>query len=389
MYSSISINNRLSELKYSFSEILWYKDDKVIRTDDHQVIENEDNKTICRIANATKTSEGVYMCKAVSDIGMAITKAKLQVFKAGEKIKKLKAKEIKEKVKAEKAMKRGKDVVEKDAAKEVVENLDVTTVTEVQAIEATKSIKKVSKEKAQVILTEAEHIETVDVASYKKSDKKPVDIPKSEKLEPILTPHDYIISSQQQKEESAEPFDQTFDMQTGIIKMVEGDTLMAIEVNDILEVINAKEFGPGESPLRELAKIGYMLRKGVSIEQIEGLYDSEYFPALRVPQSQSALVRLVERQGHGALITEVLTEETAQDENILAAKAGFRAFLKMVELKHNSVEEVIAHLYPEDFIPRSWEQKEAQEVIIVLSISVISQLFICSRCFLHRHYLHP
>lgn len=31
---------------------------------------------------------------------------------------------------------------------------------------------------------------------------------------------------------------------------------MAKEVEDIMELMNAREFGPGESPLRELAQIG-------------------------------------------------------------------------------------------------------------------------------------
>lgn len=34
---------------------------------------------------------------------------------------------------------------------------------------------------------------------------------------------------------------------------------MAKEVDDIMDLMNAREFGPGESPLRELAQIGYLL----------------------------------------------------------------------------------------------------------------------------------
>lgn len=350
-------------LFHLISEILWYKDDKVIRTDETFVIENKDNRTTCTIKQATSETEGTYMCKAVSDIGMAITKAKLQVFKAGEKIKKVKAKEIKEKVKTEKVVKREDELIEEKTAKKVIEQQKEEGVIteEVHAEEAPKPIKKIEKEKAKVVVSEAEHVETTDIATYKKVDKKEKAI-KKEKGEPVLTPHDYLVSSQQQKEETVQPFEISIDAQKGIIKMVEGDSRVVAEINELLEVINAKEFGPGESPLRELAKIGYMLRSGITIEQIESMYDSEHFPALRVPQSQSALVQLVERQGHGALITEVLTEETTQDEDVIAAKVGFRAFLKMVELQHNSVEEVIAHFYPEDFKPRSWEQREANEV---------------------------
>lgn len=138
---------------------------------------------------------------------------------------------------------------------------------------------------------------------------------------------------------------------------------IAREVDEIMEVLLVKEFGPGESPLRELATIGYLVRQGVSVNEInESLHRTDQFPALRKPEAQNALVQLVERKGHGPLITEVLTEETTTDESIVAATVGFRAFMKMVELQHATVEEVITHFAPEDFRPRAWEATEITEV---------------------------
>lgn len=140
---------------------------------------------------------------------------------------------------------------------------------------------------------------------------------------------------------------------------------IAREVNEIMEVLDAKEFGPGESPLRELATIGYLVRQGVSVNEInECLYRTEIFPALKTPDAQNALVQLVERKGHGPLITQVLTEETTTDESFVAATVGFRAFMRMVELQHATVEEVIIHFAPEDFRPRAWEVTEISEVQI-------------------------
>lgn len=138
---------------------------------------------------------------------------------------------------------------------------------------------------------------------------------------------------------------------------------IAREVDEIMEVLDVKEFGPGESPLRELATIGYLVRQGVSVNEInECLYRTEIFPALKTPDAQNALVQLVERKGHGPLITQVLTEETTTDESFVAATVGFRAFMKMVELQHATVEEVITHFAPEDFRPRAWEVTEISEV---------------------------
>lgn len=138
---------------------------------------------------------------------------------------------------------------------------------------------------------------------------------------------------------------------------------IAREVDEIMETLDVKEFGPGESPLRELATIGYLVRQGISVNEInESLYRTEIFPALRTPDAQNALVQLVERRGHGPLISQVLTEETTTDESFVAATVGFRAFMKMVELQHATVEEVITHFAPEDFRPRAWEVTEIAEV---------------------------
>lgn len=140
---------------------------------------------------------------------------------------------------------------------------------------------------------------------------------------------------------------------------------IAKEVEELMDILSATDFGPGESPLRELATIGYLVRQGVSVIEInESLYQTDKFPALKTPDAQSALVQLVEREGHGPLISQVLTEETTTDESIVAATVGFRAFMKMVELLHATVEEVITHFAPEDFRPHAWEVTEATEVRI-------------------------
>lgn len=343
-----------------FLEIIWYKDGKVIRTDNQFIVENKEKQTTCTIRKAVKDLEGVYMCKAVSDIGVAVTKATLQVYEAGRKVKKIK--QQKEKVKTKQVLDYTEEIIDEPKEKQPIDDkITSTDNIERQVVEKTDTIEKIAKNKSKVIVDKGESVETVEIVSNKKVVKKDKTQPEQEPLSPIITPEEYMVSSQDQKEETVQPFEGVYETKKGITTMVDTDRVVA-EINELLEVINAKEFGPGESPLRELAKIGYMLRKGVTIDEIESLYDSQYFPSLRVPQSQSALVQLVERQGHGALITEVLTEETAQEEDVIAAKVGFKAFLKMVELKHSSVEEVIAHFYPEDFKPRSWEQKEANEV---------------------------
>lgn len=40
------------------------------------------------------------------------------------------------------------------------------------------------------------------------------------------------------------------------------------EVEDILKPLHVEEFGPGEQPMKELATVGVLLRKGVSVEEV-------------------------------------------------------------------------------------------------------------------------
>lgn len=147
----------------------------------------------------------------------------------------------------------------------------------------------------------------------------------------------------------------------------QNDNLMHA-VEEVISLLNVGEFGLGEKPLRELATIGFLVRQGVSEDEInESLYGTDRFPALRTPDAQNALVQLVERKGHGSLITQVLTEETTTDESVVAATVGFRAFMRMVELQHATVEELIIHFSPEDFRPRAWEVAEITEVCFRLA----------------------
>lgn len=140
------------------------------------------------------------MCKAISDIGMAITKAKLQVYGPTEEPKKTKPKKVKKPEKEDEE------------------------VEEVITTEKVKTVKKVGK--------------------------------KQEK-ESSVVPLEYEVSSQPLEEEVVEPFEESFKTQKGILKMVESERVVA-EIDELMQVINAKEFGPGQSPLRELAKIGYV-----------------------------------------------------------------------------------------------------------------------------------
>ncbi|KAG7188129.1 hypothetical protein KM043_013352, partial [Ampulex compressa] len=466
-------------------DVVWYKNDKLITNTDNVKIRllDEEKRTMLTIKHATEEDDATYVCKATSEIGLAISKAKLRVtditgewrFTQDEetvgkqlelKSKKKpeeekphkkkkpelrKAKETKEKIKAERVKTEKKEIYkEKLISKEQPEEKKIVDIEETQVLETTEIIKEEPEKltRAKKVVQIQEPLITEATASLKKiDDQKPREmVPKVEEhAKRVVKEHegvvvvseiatedvapDFLVES---KIDSAQVTSET--LQTVTVSEVHTETSIqeikrteakqkkakktlitqeqaqvriteipveekhrveaveekpkkkktkvkireevtveeivekqkeniAREVEEIMEVLHAKEFGPGESPLRELATIGYLVRQGVTVNEInESLYRTDNFPALRTPDAQNALVQLVEREGHGPLITQVLTEETTTDESIVAATVGFRAFMRMVELQHATVEEVLTHFAPEDFRPRAWEVTEITEV---------------------------
>lgn len=136
------------------------------------------------------------------------------------------------------------------------------------------------------------------------------------------------------------------------------------DIIDILKSINSDDLGPGKETVQELAVIGYLMQRGSTIEHIKEMYNTNTFLALKRPESQFALVQLVEREGYGKLISEILIEEHVEDDALLASTVGFLAFLKMIQLNQITVETVLARLTCEDFMTQDWESADGKEVHI-------------------------
>ncbi|XP_023246864.1 titin-like [Copidosoma floridanum] len=356
------------ECKYSGNptpDIVWFKNDKMMRNTDNIKIKIDDRefKTSLVIKEATHEDSATYICKATSDIGLATTKAQLQVTDAtGERPTLIE--DEKEKV-SEKVPKKKKPELKKEAIH--VQDTQLLETVELVEEEATKL------SRGQMVVPTHEAITVEVTSSMKKTDHEPQDLTRdqaqvtSETLESvseIYTETDLRETRKKKKKpEKIKVTQKELLSKVDVRLIIEGQQeSIAQEVEEIMELFHASEFGPAEQPLRELATIGYLVRQGVTVHEInESLYKTDKFPALKTPDAQNALVQLVERQGHGPLITQVLTEETTTDESIVAATVGFRAFMKMVELQHATVEEVITHFKPEDFRPRAWEVAEAIE----------------------------
>lgn len=356
----------------------------------------EKNKTTCTVRNVSQEDVGVYMCKAVSDSGAVVTKAKLYIQdvprpKPEDLVASI-AEQQEEKIKKERVK------IEKTTKKKPKKPSVVTTeleetveVKETRPIETTEEMpEKIEEETAKPVLPIQEPLQTEAVASCKKIDDTTEEeiIPK-DKAEEVLTPAEPLYIGETSADETTKDLEETRPKTRQAVSEVIESTLssavitevklekiierveelitkeeikMAREITEILETINVKEFGPGEYPLREIAEIGYLLRNGITTKEVTVLYNEEKFPALKRPEAQSALVSVIERKGYGPIISEVLTEEKTIDEKELAATVGFRALMKMIDLKHVTVEEVIVHFRPEDFIQQVWQTTEIKEV---------------------------
>ncbi|PNF34025.1 hypothetical protein B7P43_G03475 [Cryptotermes secundus] len=284
------------------------------------------------------------------------------------------ARELVRKKVEEKAMKETVSVQESVIVSQVTSESTIEELKEKQTEE--KAIRKIPRQKS-VTVSEVQSESTVEELKQ----DKPI-----EKAQRVIPVQESVIVSDIQSEATvkelqekkpktrhAKPEKKPAVKETAVVTEVKSltaeeileveETKMATEVEELLKFVRAKEFGPGESPLRELAQIGFLVRQGVSVNEITTLYEADRFPALRTPEAQSAMVQVVEREGQGALISQVLTEESTADEDLVASTVGFRAFMRMVEMRHAAVEEVITHFAPEDFRPDAWETSEATQVV--------------------------
>lgn len=378
--------------------MVWYRNDKLIRNTENVKIRIQDNKTSCTVIHATPEDVGTYICKATSDIGLAVTKAKLHVTEISDtertQIRIQRAQQQEAMIKSEKVItERRREERKQTKGSITVEEQKPVKVEEVQALETTEKIKKVvdKKEKAKPIVPIQEPVSHSAIATCKKidtshetterieeqasviiSEKEPITVSTTVLEDTVKEIHEEKKPKQRKpKYETTESVNQTATVsQVTVEEIVEKVNKIKIiqkrqlhkAVEQTLEFMKAKEFGPGENPLKELAEIGFLFRNGITVNDVTILYHADKYPSLKTPEAQSAMVNLVERQGHGALISQVLTEETTTDERLVASTIGFRAFMKMVDLKHTNVEEVITNFAPEDFKPHAWESVETTEV---------------------------
>lgn len=300
-------------------------------------------ETTVIIKSASYEHEGYYQCKATNEISSNVTRAKFSLSStgAGPETPVVEVPEPKSTPKIKKVRKIiRKKIDQPEVKKAVVEDLPTPSKVIIEIPKETETTQSTSKASSTGQTSSAQKTITV------------------------------VRHTEVTEEESIEIHEEIEEIRVKIYKelVTEKDIRsfkMANEVNEVLEMIEAHKFGTGEMPLRELATIGYLVQRGITVTEITHLYNADSFPALKNPEAQAALVQLVERQGHGTLISEVLTEETTvDDEHLFASTVGFRAFMRMIQQEHVTIEEVITHFRTEDFERHEWKHAESKTVEI-------------------------
>lgn len=355
-------------------------------------------KASLTVTNVTKEQTGFYTCKAKNDFKEETTKAKLDLTSTLATSKPTSVIETAITVAATSEVTESVTAISEitESVKATSEFTESTTVKEASKTKSEKKVKshkkvarsqKAVKEesKTELIVTQTqkqtqhvseEEIEEdedyIEVSSMNQAHLEVVR--ESSRDERVSDANSVKITTKTRRleddDKDVEIIEETEEIHVKIYKEVfSAEELesfkVADEVNSLLESIEAHQFGSGERPLREVATVALLLKKGVEITEIIQLYDADFFPALKLPESQSALVQLVERQGYENLIAEILHDSSSDDEKLLASTVGFRAFMRMVEVTKTAIEEIITNFKFEDFVSQEWKHKEIKETEIV------------------------
>lgn len=328
----------------------------------------QEQEATLEIMKITSEDCGYYNCKLINEIGMTMTRAKFDISSTSTIVEETKAKTTVKK-------KSGKKTMVKRSGASESQNVQKTEIRIIptSAVETSMNVIKV-KQPVSVLVEKSEISEVLVVKDREVADAEE----RSSQLIEEIEEEEEIEEKVQHDEEDAvevqveQKETYTSSKKIEITKTVElirtkiSEKIITIEdvqvlshheeVQWLLESIEAESFGQiGESALRDLATIGLLLRYGCEHYEITYMYEQNIFISLKKPESQSALVQLVEREGHEELISQILSESSNEDETILAATVGFKAFIRMIQTYEITIEIVIRKFVREDFISQDWK----------------------------------
>ena len=110
-------------------------------------------------------------------------------------------------------------------------------------------------------------------------------------------------------------------------------------VAEVFQQANVQDFGAHPLPVQELARVDTLLRSGVTVDEILVSAVAESLPVLTAPETQMAMVRLVEEQGFRAIATQVVLKEA---EKLVARQPiGLKALLRAVDTHTADMSDIV------------------------------------------------
>lgn len=302
----------------------------MINGDRYRVVTKEEKSTLY-IKSVTFDDFGFYVCKAINDAGEVLTRTKLM-----------------ESVKAymiEEDIEEAKQKVEKKLSKRIKVHRKASLVEETNSssvnFEATvksrksKSSKKSAKEN---VSTSA----TIKKARSSISEEKNL----KEENSQLTISRNHVVSGSSTDSDDLEEINDIIQVTS---KSDLDEILKTDDFKEKIKLIDFSRFNDFSQYVKEFALILYMIEKRVNLTDIMTMFNSDFFPKLKTPVLQSALVKLVEKTGNGNIVSEILsTKSEIEIENQLAS-IGMEAFLKMTLIKNTDMNTLINSMDVNDF----------------------------------------
>lgn len=293
---------------------------------------------------------GFYVCKAINDAGDVTTRGKLiesSAFMTTEEIEKNKEKMEKRAAKKAKSSRRSSKSEVKSSSSV---NVEATVHSKRKVSKSTKVIGESSVDASASFKTKK--IVEPPKTERKVEESSELTITKSKDVYIQQTEETYITEVERKTCHTVITINNIHDLES---------VKNSKEINEIMTKLSSAEFGSESEAVKELVTINYMIQNGLSTAEIQKLFQMKYFPTLLNTSTQSALVQLLEREGHEKFVADILAEKDDKeiDENFLAT-VGFRAFLKLVESQKASSSDLILSLKPEDFTSANWKNQSSE-----------------------------
>lgn len=329
--------------------IVWYHNNKaLIHGEKFRIITNEIKSTLT-IKCVQREDFGYYVCKAINDAGDVTTRGKLiesSAFMTSEEVEKKKEKSEKRLAKKGKSSKRSSKTEVKSSSSV---NVEATVTSQKRTSSSSKTIGESNVDASASFKTKKIVGTKVD---RKIEESSELTITKNKEVYIQETEETYITEIEKKTCHTVITINNIHDLEN--IKSSK-------DISDIMTKLKSSDFGNETEAVKELVTINYMLQNGLNSVEIQKLLELKYFPTLLNTSTQSALVQLLEREGHEKFVAEILSEKDEKeiDENFLAT-VGFRAFLNMIETHKEAAKDIILLLKPEDFTSANWKNQSSE-----------------------------